>query len=68
MDIDEFRAAVAADKAARDAAPPPEACPVPDTATSEEMVACGCRDCIDRALGREIELNPIGTRRRRRFA
>jgi hypothetical protein len=63
MDITEFRAAIAAESEARQNAPPPQACAIPDTASSDEMIACGCSDCMDRALGRELEMHPIAALR-----
>lgn len=65
MNVTEFKAAVVADAIAREAAriAPKASCHIPDKATSEQMVACGCDDCMDRALGREVEEHPIGALR-----
>lgn len=63
MDITTFRAEIAAEREARQNAQPPEACAIADSASSDEMIACGCGDCMDRALGRELEMHPIAALR-----
>jgi hypothetical protein len=68
MNITEFLAHVEAGREARRNAPPPLPCPIPDTASSDEMIACGCGDCMERAMGRELDDHPItALRPTRRF-
>lgn len=65
MDYQEFLIAVAADEAAREAerTAPKGPCPVPDTASADDMVACGCGECMDRAMGRNLDEHPISVLR-----
>jgi hypothetical protein len=59
MDYETFLAAVTADEERARNAPPKEPCPVSETGTADEMIACGCADCMDLALGRHLDEHPI---------
>lgn len=59
MDYETFLAAVAADEEKQRNAPPKEPCPVSDAGAADEMVACGCGDCMTLAIGRHLDEHPI---------
>ncbi len=63
MNYETFLAAVAADEERERNAPPKEPCPVSGTGTADEMVACGCGDCMTLAMGRHLDDHPIAAPR-----